>query len=239
LLKQEWAINNFKQDIIEFENFVSITTDTGRMYKTPKGMIYPSVTTALSMMSKQAIIEWRKRIGEEEANKITRQATRRGTNLHNLLEKYLMNDYNYGKGQMPSDLDLFYKIKTVLDKNVTLIRGQEFPLYSDVMKIAGRCDLLCDYDGELSVVDFKSAAKEKKEEYILNYYYQATAYCLMIKELKNIDVKQFYIIIASEQPAAQVFRGEVSRYRDECIEYFTNYYNIQNYNQETLKQLYG
>lgn len=237
--KQEWVINNFKQDIIEFENLESVTLETGRMYRTPKGMIYPSVTTALSMMSKQGIIEWRKRIGDEEADKITRQAARRGTNMHNLLEKYLMNDYTYGKGQMPSDLDLFYKIKTVLDSNVSVIRGLEFPLYSDTMKVAGRCDLLCVFDNELCVVDFKSSSKAKKEEYITNYYYQATAYCLMIKELKDIDVNSFYILVASDAPATQVFRGEVSRYRDECIEYFTNYYNIQNYNQETLKQLYG
>lgn len=209
------------------------------MYRTPEGMIYPSVTTALGAMSKQGIIEWRKRVGEEEANKITRQAARRGTRLHNLLEKYLMNDYNYGKGQMPSDLDLFHKIKQILDKNVSVVRGQEFALYSNIMKVAGRCDLLCDYDGKLSVVDFKSASKEKKEEYITNYFYQATAYCLMVKELKDIDVDQFYILIASEAPNAQVFRGEVSKYRKDCVDYFVDYYNKQNYNQETLKQLYG
>lgn len=155
MLRQDLGINNFKQDLIEFEDLESVTMDSGRMYRTPDGTIYPSVTTALSQMSKQGIIEWRKRVGEEEANKITRQAARRGTKLHNLLEKYLMNDYNYGKSQMPSDLDLFYKIKTVLDKNVSVVRGQEFPLYSNVLKTAGRCDLLCDYNGELSVVDIK------------------------------------------------------------------------------------
>ena len=212
MLRRDLVTNNFKQELIEFENLESVTSETGRMYRTPEGMIYPSVTTALGAMSKQGIIEWRKRVGEEEANKITRQAARRGTRLHNLLEKYLMNDYNYGKGQMPSDLDLFHKIKQILDKNVSVVRGQEFALYSNIMKVAGRCDLLCDYDGKLSVVDFKSASKEKKEEYITNYFYQATAYCLMVKELKDIDVDQFYILIASEAPNAQVFRGEVSKF---------------------------
>ena len=230
---------NFIHELYQFDEFESLTLPTVRLYRTPKGNIYPSVTSLLGNMKKDVLVQWRKRVGEEEANKIMTQAARRGTRLHNMLEKYVANDPTYKDKAFPIEMEMFTNIKNVLDANVNKVYGYEFPLYSDVLKCAGRCDLFCSYRGKPTVVDFKSSSKEKKEEWILNYFYQATAYCMMINELKNVDIQDFCIIIASDGNKIQTFEGTVAKYRDEVIHYFQEQYKLGNYNQEVLQEIYS
>ena len=154
--------NYVKLPELDFE-LKSETTNKGRTYVTPRGDVYPSVTTVLSPYSKDAILSWRKRVGEEVANKISTQASNRGTKLHSVCESYLLNEIEKEQMQMimPDTKELFFKIKSHLDTNIGTIYSIERPLFSDKLKIAGRVDLIAKYKNQLAVIDFKTSAKPK------------------------------------------------------------------------------
>jgi hypothetical protein len=128
--------NHVKLSELDYE-LESETTTEGRVYKTPGGKLYPSITTVLSAYNKKAIYEWRQRVGEEVANKISSKASGRGTRLHNAVEKYLLNEMSDMKMQsmMPDAKELFITIRPHLDKHVNNIYGIEQPLYSDQLKV--------------------------------------------------------------------------------------------------------
>jgi len=171
-------------------------TEDGRFYKTPGGNLYPSVTSVLSKLNKDGIVKWRKRVGEEEANKVSRQASSRGTKVHQLCEDYIL-----GKPidrLNPFQKHLFEQIRPVLDQKINNVHCLEGKLYSDRLRLAGTVDLISDFDGTLSVIDFKTSGKLKKEEYIQNYFFQTTCYSLMFEELTGLTAKQIVIIIAVE-----------------------------------------
>ena len=126
------------------------TTESGRKYFTPEGNAYPSITTVLSILSKQAIMEWRKRVGEEEANKISRQAAGRGTAVHKLAEDYIDNKEDWKGKHMPANIASFNDIKPILDERLDNVWMQETFLYSDKLKCAGQVDCIAEFDGELS-----------------------------------------------------------------------------------------
>ncbi len=238
---QTWDTNNFvKEQFFRFLPIQDLTLPAVRLYKTPEGNVYPSVTSQLSALGKDGIARWRKRVGEEEADKIMIRAAKRGTRVHKLLEAYIDgNDPYYLKDAMPPDVEMFKMIRKVIDEHVTSVFDSEFPLYSHTLKTAGRCDLLARYDGEPAVIDFKSSRKEKMEEYILNYKYQATAYAIMITELSGYPIEKFHIIIASDESFhAQVFSGNVSDYRESVVDFFQEQYNIQAYDQPSLQNIF-
>ena len=184
------------------------TLPTGRTYLTPEGNKYPSITTVLGNLSKAGIIAWRKRVGEEVANKISTQAATRGTAVHQLAEDYLNNEEDWSKGAMPSNLFSFNQIKPILDKRVDNIWAQEVPLYSDKFKIAGRVDCIAEFDGELTIIDFKTSRKPKKEEWIENYFMQAAFYAAAFYERTGVAIKRFAIIITVDDNEPQVFTGK-------------------------------
>ena len=193
----------------------SETTESGRVYITPEGNRYPSITTVLSATdSKEGLIAWRQRVGEEEANKIMGRSARRGTELHLICEKYLLNEMSPFKLKMmmPHVKELFYKIKPFIDENVTKVHGLEQALYSDKLKIAGRTDCICEWNGVLSVLDFKNSIKMKREEYIQDYFLQCTAYSLMFEELVSVPVEQIVILVGVEQGNGQIFIKQKSNY---------------------------
>ena len=176
----------------------------GRVYTTPEGNKYSSVTTVLGELIKANIQEWRKSIGEEEANKITGKASRRGTRLHSICESYIKNEDGYLEGQLPDVLAMFQSIEPIL-KRINNIHGVELGLYSDHLKLAGRTDLIAEFDGRLSVIDYKSSAKRKKYEHCYNYFAQCTAYAIMYEERTKIPIDQVVIIVAVESDEPQVF----------------------------------
>ena len=194
----------FEHDPIDFNDLETTTMHGGRYYGTPKGW-YPSVTTVLGVLSKKGIAEWRKRVGEEEANRISTQAARRGTNVHQMCEDYVNNDLKE-KSFLPHERAMFRSIQKVLDKRLGKVRAQECALYSDYLGIAGRVDCIAEFDGKLSVIDYKTAGKLKKKEYIGNYFQQASAYCVMFEERTGIPIDQVVIVIGVEnEDEAQVF----------------------------------
>ena len=195
------------------------TTDHGRFYTTPEGNVYPSVTTVLGTLSDKAIKGWRKRVGEDEAKRISEHAANRGTDLHSVLESYLKNE------TLPFPTDPASKVRIMFNRMkrpltaVNNIIAQEIPLYSDVLQMAGRCDLIAEYNGVLSVIDFKSTTKAKKQEWITGYFLQTTAYSLMLEERTGLKAEQLVIMMSGEDDcSSQAFVDTRDKYRTKLTE---------------------
>ena len=183
----------------------AVTTKNGRVYVTPEGRKYPSITTILGELSKESINAWRRKVGAEEANRISTQSSIRGTAVHQLAEDYLNNKPDWDKGAMPVNLMSFRDIKQILDERVNNIWQQEVPLYSDKLEIAGRVDCIAEFDGVLTIIDFKTARKPKKKEWIQNYFMQGSFYGAAFFEQTGVPIKQTAIIIAVDGNEPQVF----------------------------------
>ncbi len=178
-----------RKDQIEQDN----TGINGRMYHSPNGT-YPSVTNLLyEIVSKPSIQAWKDRIGHEKANRISTRAAKRGTRIHNCIEKYLHGDENYFEDVAPEHKELIKLGIPQINERIDNIRGIELPLWSDELKAAGTTDLIADYNGELAVIDWKTATYIKKEEYILTYILQGTAYARMIYEMYGLIPKKVVI----------------------------------------------
>ena len=176
----------------------------GARYYTVNGRPMVSITSVTSYWNKQIFVDWRKRIGEAEANRITRRATSRGTATHSLIENHLLNkEVEFDK---PSPKMLFLQAKETL-KNINNIYALEESLYSEELGVAGTVDCIAEYNGELSIIDFKTAEKPKPRDWIENYFVQAAAYACMFFERTGIPVKKLVIIMTCEN-------GEVTVYEE-------------------------
>lgn len=176
----------------EIDQLIRLDESGGRVYQTPTGQKYPSVTAVTGILSQASIQEWRKRVGEEVANRISLKATTRGTRVHALCEDYLRN-----KQVSPDmfDIETFNGLKPELDK-IDNIRCLETPLFSHHLKVAGTVDCIADYDGKRSVIDFKTSSKTKAIEDIGHYFMQTAAYAVMFEERTGIPVSNLVIIMA-------------------------------------------
>ena len=195
---------------------LQVTNENGfRYYQTPTGEKYPSVTTMLSHFKKDVIIEWRKKVGHEEANKVMKAASTRGTHVHNLVEKFINGEHISIKDTNTFYYSLYLPIRDLLYKNLSEIWAVEAPLYSDKLKLAGRTDLIGVYDGEPSIIDFKTSTKEKRKEWITDYFIQASIYAIMFKERTGIVINNYVIIIVDEE-------GGVTEFTGKCTEHFNS-----------------
>ena len=185
--------------------------DNLRLYVTPDGEKYPSVTTVLGWHTRKGIMEWRQRVGDEAANKISRQASARGTRFHYQCEDYLNNKEPKIEG--PGEKSMFQSIKPFLHR-IDNIHFQEKTMYSKFLQTAGRVDCVAEFDNRLSIIDFKTSSKPKKEEYISNYFMQGAAYAVMFEERTAKPIDQICILIAVEGDEAQLFKVK----RDDYIE---------------------
>ena len=163
-----------------------------------------SITSVTSHFNKHIFVDWRKRIGDAEANRITKRATTRGTATHELIEKHLLSEEVVLDN--PSSKILFLQSKKVL-RNINNIYALEKSLYSSELGVAGTVDCIAEYNGELSIIDFKTAAKPKPRDWIENYFVQAAAYACMFYELTDIPVKKLVILMTCEN-------GEVTVYEE-------------------------
>ena len=207
-------LNTFMQEKYDMKSFnhtpstkllPEIHTETikgKRFYVTPEGKKYPSITTVLSGRNTEGIVKWRESVGNDVANQIMRSAAKRGTAVHQLVEDYLNNTDLSKQDVLP--LALFTLLKPELD-NINNIVIQEGGLYSDKWGIAGRVDCIAEYQGKLSVIDFKTSTKEKKEAWVENYFIQGSAYCEMYEERFNQEINQVVILIVTEDGAVQTF----------------------------------
>lgn len=188
----------------ELPDFESKTFPDGkRYYITPEGNKYPSVTTVIGASKAHIIQEWRNRVGHEEANRISRLASGRGTNFHTLCEKYLRGESL--SGSMPDALEMFKSVKPLMDKHISDVWFQEQALYSDKLQMAGRVDLIAHWDGVLSIIDYKTSKKIKSSNDIEDYFWQETAYAIMLEERIGTPVDQIVTLMAVQDEQPLVF----------------------------------
>lgn len=186
----------------------------GRVYEINGVVSYPSITTVLSKTSdKSSLIAWRKRVGEEQASRVTRAATTRGTSMHKLCENYLLNEELDDLGSTSGEF-LFRGIRSELDL-IDNIRCLETPLHSHILKVAGTVDCIAEYDGKLSIIDFKTANKPKKEHWIEDYFIQGCFYFISYRELTGEMPEQVCILISVQDGTTQNFtltKKEIIKY---------------------------
>ena len=187
------------------EELEADTTDNGRFYTTPSGESLPSITTVLSVQNKSGLDAWRKRVGEEEANRVMNQAALRGTAVHQLAEDYVNNEKDWKKGAMPANLFTFNTIKPLLDKHLNNVWIQEAPLYSERLSVAGRVDCIAEWDGVLSIIDYKTSKRPKPRKYVESYFIQEAAYAAMFLERTGVPIKQIVTVIAVDDNEPQVY----------------------------------
>ena len=183
----------------------AVTTEKGRQYRTPEGINLPSITTVLSILSRESIAKWRARVGHEEANRISHRASSRGTRVHEIVEKYINNEENFKDGYTPDIVSSFTDLKPILDARIGRVYAQEAPLYSNHLGVAGRVDCVADFDGKLSIIDFKTSMRPKRYDYVTNYFMQETAYAIMWEERTGLPITQLVTIISVDNNDPQVF----------------------------------
>lgn len=187
-----------------------------RFYVTPEGNKYPSVTTVLSEYNRKFIVEWRQRVGEETANAISRKASTRGTKFHKYCENYLKNidpEFN-----TPFEIEAFNAFKPLLNR-INNIHVQETRMYSNHLRMAGTVDCIAEFDGKLSVIDFKTASKSKDRDSIENYFMQCSAYAVMFEELYKIPVSQTVVLISVDDEDPQCFVQKRDSYISSLLKY--------------------
>ena len=195
------------------------TIEGTRFYRVPSGKMYPSITSVTSFYGRQKFVEWRKKVGNEEADRITRLATTRGTKFHDLVEKYMLNENVDDYKPLPTTKFLFLKAKPYLDR-INNIHALEKSLYSDYLGLAGRVDCIAEYEGELAIIDFKTSKKIKPEKWIENYFVQEVAYACMYYEMTGIPVQKLITIMVAENGECFVYE---KRNKDYYIKLLTKY----------------
>lgn len=207
----------FKHDLIHLPSLEQINSPSGRRYKTPEGLLYPSVTTVLgATLDHTALDLWKERVGEEEAAHIAQVASTRGTRVHELCEDFVLNKPL--RKAMPITVMMYKQIEKVLKENMNNVRMSEGRLYSNKLKVAGSVDLLADWQGKPSTIDFKTSIRNKKEEWIRGYFLQTAMYAYMAWERTGLMFNNIVIIIAVEEESkAQVFNGKATDWIDEAF----------------------
>lgn len=182
------------------------TIDGVRYYKVPDGdelLKFVSITSVTSHHNKHIFENWRKKVGEEEANRVNKQATTRGTQMHFLCEQHL-NNLDCNSDVLPMS-EMLFQIMCRELKKINNIYALESSLYSKQLGIAGTVDCIAEYNGELAIIDFKTSKKEKPREWVEHYFVQAAAYACMFYELTGIPVKKLVILMACEDGDCVVY----------------------------------
>lgn len=208
----------------DIDQLVRVDSPSGRVYQTPSGRSYPSVTSVLGILGKAEIHAWRARVGEEEANRISARAARRGTAIHSLCEDYLLNkEVKPG----PFDLESFKSISPYLDK-INNIHCLETKLYSDYLQVAGTVDCIAEYEGKLSIIDFKTSKRVKTRDDIHGYFMQTAAYAVMFEERTGIPVGRLVILMAVDDHETLVFKEKRDDWINSFIELREDYSKLMN-----------
>ena len=203
----------------------SVTLPDGkRIYTTPSGKKLPSVTTVMGAMKKESIMEWRLAVGHEEANRVSRYASGRGNRVHALAEKYLKNDPIQWMREMPDAVAMFRSMVPHIHR-INNIHYIEQALWSERIGLAGRVDLIAEWDGVLSVIDFKTSKKIKEKEDILDYFAQCTAYSAMYEEHVGVPIDQIVIVMGVEQSKPLIFVEKVEDHINNLVEHIEFYRN--------------
>jgi len=213
---------SFDVDLItDITKLVQHNLPTGRVYTAEDGSIpddgYPSVTTVLSAdKSKQGSLDaWRKRVGEEEANKVMHRASSTGTAVHLVMEDFILDQKPQTK-PMPYVHEIANRLKKEIDGKIGKVRMVEGQLFSHYLRAAGTADLIAEFDGKLSIIDWKTSKWNKKSESISSYYMQLAAYAVMFEERTGIPVPQLVIVMSGTNPDSPFSKVFVEK-RDDWI----------------------
>jgi genome maintenance exonuclease 1 len=212
----------FNHDIAKIEDNLKTEEINGkRYYVAPDGNKYPSVTTITGWKKRAFFAEWRKKNPEE-----SRRVLSRGTSFHTIIENYLSNEVaivEEKKQSRPGDYYMFAQIKEELDK-INNIKALETALWSGTLRMAGRVDCIAEYDGKLSVIDFKTSKSIKEEKDIQEYFMQATAYAIMFQERTGIVIKNIAILMSCEDGSIKVYQKDPMEYVKHLKQTIDEYY---------------
>tara|TARA_B100000963_G_scaffold347973_1_gene354909 strand:+ start:241 stop:918 length:678 start_codon:yes stop_codon:yes gene_type:complete len=204
----------FKHEKLDlgYNDLVADTGESGRVYVSPDGSRYPSVTTVLGVLGEDSIRAWRARVGEDVANQISHRASNRGTAVHSIVEKYLRNEDT--SDNLPHIKQSLANLRPILDKSIGKIFGLETALYSRHLGMAGRCDCIAEWNGVPSIIDFKTSRKVKKKEWISSYFAQASAYAIMFEERTGLAIPNTVIVMDVDDNHPLIFE----EHRDNFVE---------------------
>ena len=211
----------FTQELIN-ENFSlkQVNRKGGRVYVDEDSNEYPSITTVLSILSEAGIKAWRARVGEEEANRVSSRAIKRGNKVHSMIENYIQN-----KEVDHSDListQNFKDIQPIIDDKLTKVYAIEKRMHSKHLGVAGTVDCVGEWDGQRAIIDWKTSAKFKKKEWVHNYFMQACAYSIMWEELTKHPITQLVVAIASDE-GPQIFIEHRDNWDKDLISVINDY----------------
>ena len=196
------------------ESNIKTSYKNGKRYYSIEGKTYPSITSVLGSNpdKKRSLMEWRKRVGVEEANKISTTAAKRGTAVHQICEDYLNNKPDHINGAMPDSVEMFSSLSPILDNSLGTIYAQEVAMFSHRLGVAGRVDCIAEWDDTLSIIDFKTSNKPKRIEWINDYFMQCAGYAAMYYEMTDIPIKDVVvaIMVVGEEP--QIFKEKVANW---------------------------
>ena len=195
-----------RNDVGDFEIPERVEKAGKRYNVTPDGNSYPSITSILAQQENLGLEAWKAKVGEKEAKRISQESARIGTAVHQMAEFYLSNYAVRLDKEEKKIMDTFNRLRFLLG-NINNIVGLEVPLFSDLLRVAGTCDCIADYNNRLSIIDFKTSRKPKKEEWIDDYFMQTFAYKLMFEEMTGVEIQQIVILVACiESFDVQVFK---------------------------------
>ena len=216
----------FKHDWVPPAKLKTQTLPNGkRCYVTPEGNRYASMTTVLGHGEKPWLEEWKNMLGHDKAAKETKRTADRGTAVHEMTERFIQNEESPTKGHAADHIRRFNQLKYCL-KKVNNIRAMEIPLYSDALRLAGRVDLVAEYDGVLSVIDFKTSNNVKTDDMVQDYFLQCTGYALMFEEMYDIPVDNICILMCVEKGMVPlVWRKKIDDYIRPLLQRINTYYD--------------
>ena len=202
------VVGNFKHTPVEYneETLDQQNRKSGRVYVDEKGNEYPSITRVLSILNKDAIMAWRKRVGEEEANRISTKASKRGTKVHGLIEKFIANEeWNVDVNLL--DLQVMKDVTPAISTSLSEVFAIEKKMYSEHLGVAGTVDCVGIWNNKRSIIDWKTSRKWKKKEWISGYFMQSAAYAIMWEERTGMPIKNLVICIAGDE-GVQIFEED-------------------------------
>jgi len=210
-----------------FPKLIRESVNGDRIYQTPDGKKYPSVTTVIADHNKIGLDRWRAKVGKKEATQITEKAATRGTSVHKALESFIKNEDTSNLNLMPFSKILYVNMKQELVRRVTEVHAIETPLFSHNLRLAGTTDLVCKYDDVLSIVDYKTSLKLKKKEWVRGYYMQGVAYSQMFEEMTGKTIEQIIVLIGVDNhnfcQTFKLTKAEYAPYLNDLISFRDKY----------------
>lgn len=203
-----------------YQDLDSETGKSGRQYVTPDGARYPSVTTVLSILKEKEIAEWRQRVGEDQANKISTRASNRGSAVHSIIEGFINNEDT--SDYLPHIKQSLNNLKPHLER-ISTVYGQEVALYSQHLGLAGRVDCVGVFDNVPSIIDFKTSRRVKRKEDISNYFAQMSAYAIMWEERTGMPIVNTVVIMDVDNNSPLVFKEHRDNYTDLLLKTIKEY----------------